>query len=481
MGSKGKKTEVLEKHDKETQTDLPATPVHTTTTQNFFILPASYGLQPEEKEREYDYEECDCDDSDPDYDPEDSYEESDEDPKDSLKRCYSREDAKYYEKLNKKQKTKIDKTEEGLKKLDFFQTPMRFRILESNIDQRIKQLAIQKIDELSMMYPGSGEYFKLKNWVEGLCKLPIGKYKSLPVTREDPIEKIGGFMDKTRKRFDELVYGHIEAKEQITKLLAKWISNPSSHGIVIGINGPAGCGKTTLCMALCEVLGLPFGFVSLAGINGEPFFTGFSYCYEGSRCGRIADILTSAQCMNPILYFDELDKVSTTSHGEEISNFLVHLTDFSQNHKFQDKYFGDIDMDLSKCIIIFSYNHEELINPILKDRMITIRTKGYDVEDKVKLARDYMLPKIFKEFGFKEGELVFEEDTIRYIVEKIEEEKGARNMNRAFEEIVGTINFKRLLGEGKDFPMVITNKIVDKLIVINKKVKDNTSAHMMYL
>jgi ATP-dependent Lon protease len=234
-------------------------------------------------------------------------------------------------------------------------------------------------------------------------------------------------------------------------------------------------------MALCEVLGLPFGFVSLAGINGEPFFTGFSYCYEGSRCGRIADILTTSQCMNPILYFDELDKVSTTSHGEEIANFLVHLTDFSQNHKFQDKYFGDIDMDLSKCIIIFSYNHEELINPILKDRMITIRTKGYDSDDKVKLARDYMLPKIFKEFGFKNGDLVFEEDTIRYIIEKIDDEKGARNMNRAFEEIVGTINFKRLLGEEKDFPMVITTKIVDKYIVITKKVKDNTSAQMMYL
>lgn len=476
MGSKTKKE--ADKQDKETQTEPPSTHVHN-TTQNFYILPASYSVEEEAEEQG-----CGCDDDDdPEYFPEEEYEdsESEEDPKANLKRCYTREDTKYYDALSKKQKTRIDRTEEKIKELDFFQTPMRFRILESNSDPRIKQLAIQKIDELSMMFPGSGEYFKLKNWVEGVCKLPVGKYKSLPVTKYDPIEKISGFMDRTKKRFDELVYGHVEAKQQIHKLLAKWISNPSSHGIVIGINGPAGCGKTTLCMALCEVLGLPFGFVSLAGINGEPFFTGFSYCYEGSRCGRIADILTSAQCMNPILYFDELDKVSTTSHGEEISNFLVHLTDFSQNHKFQDKYFGDIDMDLSKCIIIFSYNHEELINPILKDRMITIRTKGYDLEDKVALARDYMLPKVFKEFGFENGDLVFSDDTIRYIVEKIDEEKGARNMNRAFEEIVGTINFKRLLGEEKDFPMVITTKIVDKYIVITKKVKDNTSANMMYL
>lgn len=471
MGSKGIKTDLLQKQDKETQTDLA---LHT-TTQNFFILPASYSSNQDDD---------DCDD--PDYYPDEDEEEyqdsqSEEDSKDNLKRCYTREDIKYYDSLNKKQKTKIDKTEENINKLDFFQKPMRFKILESNVEPRLKQLSIQKIDELSMMFPGSGEYFKLKNWVESLCKLPIGKYKNLPVIREDPVDKIAGFMEQTKKRFDELVYGHLEAKEQIIKLLAKWISNPSSHGIVIGINGPAGCGKTTLCMALCEVLGLPFGFVSLAGINGEPFFTGFSYCYEGSRCGRIADILISSQCMNPILYFDELDKVSTTSHGEEISNFLVHLTDFSQNHKFQDKYFGDIDLDLSKCIIVFSYNHEELINPILKDRMITIRTKGYDVNDKVKLSKDYMLPKIFKEFGFKPDELVFDDETIRYIIEKIEDEKGARNMNRAFEEIVGTINFKRLLGEETSFPISITKKIVDKNIVITKKIKDKTSVQMMYL
>ena len=93
---------------------------------------------------------------------------------------------------------------------------------------------------------------------------------------------------------------------------------------------------------------------------------------------------------------DELDKISTSTHGEEVANFLIHLTDFTQNSKYQDKYFGDIDLDMSKCIFIFSYNHIENVNPILRDRMITIHAKSYTASEKIKLAKDYILPKIYK-------------------------------------------------------------------------------------
>lgn len=411
-------------------------------------------------------------DDDPDY------EEEENNP---LKRCYTEEDEEYYEKLNKKQKKKIDATEQELENEKFFKVPMRFRILSAPIDNSIKQLAIQKIDELSMMMTGSGEYFKLKNWVENLCKLPIGRYKSLPVAKTDPMDKISAFMDHTRRTFDKLVYGHVEAKTQIIQLLAKLISNPRANGIVIGIQGVMGCGKTTLGNALCEALNLPFGFISLAGINGEPIFRGFSYCWEGSRFGKIADILIKAQYMNPILYFDELDKISTSSHGEEVANFLVHLTDFSQNQKFQDHYFGDINLDLSKCIFVFSYNHEELVNPILKDRMITIKAKGYTLTDKIALARDYMLPKVFEEYGFQKDELVFSPEIIEYIIAKVDTEEGARNMKRGFDEIVGSINFKKILGEQHKFPLLITKKLVDDLLITNKAKKDDTSMNMMYI
>jgi ATP-dependent Lon protease len=168
--------------------------------------------------------------------------------------------------------------------------------------------------------------------------------------------------------------------------------------------------------------------------------------------------------MNPILYFDELDKISSSTHGEEVANFLVHLTDFSQNQKFQDYYFTDIDLDLSKCIFIFSYNNEELVNPILRDRMITIKAKGYTTKDKISLAQEYMLPKVFKEFGFSKTDLIFTDEIIEYIVNKVDEEEGARNMKRGFDEIIGSINFKKILGEQNTFPLTITQKIVDEWI-----------------
>lgn len=449
------KTKVKTKN-KETQTE-PETAI----TQNIFILPAEYEQE-----------------DDPDYIP---GIDTEEDDYNRLKKGYTRDDNTYYDNLPKRKRKKIDRMEEEVDKVDFTRIPMRFRILDAPIDLRLKQMALQKVDELAMMFPGSGEYFKLKNWVEHLCKLPIGKYKNMPVTKRDSIDKINRFMDTTRAKFDSLVFGHAEAKTQITQLLAKLISNPSANGIVIGIQGPMGTGKTTLGTALCEVLDLPFGFVSLAGINGEPIFRGHSFTYEGSRWGKIADILMKSQYMNPVLYFDELDKISTSHHGEEVANFLVHLTDFTQNEKFQDHYFGDIDLDLSKCIFVFSYNHEQNVNPILRDRMVTIKTKGYTLKDKVKLANDYMLPKILKEYGFTAADIVFDSNVIEYIIGRVEDEQGARNMKRGLEEIVGTINYKKIIGTMKQFPVVIDKKIVDELIIINKRKEDNTSKNMMYL
>ncbi len=438
------------------------------TTQNFFIMASD----------NHDDDYYDDQDDDPDY-----YPDQDEDSDDSnkLKRCYTQKDYEYYDKLPKKQKKNIDKIEENIDKVDFFQVPMRFRILEAPIDIKLKQLAIQKIDELSMMFPGSGEYFKLKTWIENLCKLPIGKYKNLPVCKKDPIDKIAAFMESTKNKFDKLVYGHTEAKTQIVQLLAKLISNPTANGIVIGIHGPPGTGKTTILNNLSSCLNIPYGFISLAGITDQHVFRGFSMTYESSRWGKIADILMKSQVMNPILYFDELDKISTSHHGEEVANFLVHLTDFSQNYKFQDHYFADIDLDLSKCIILFSYNHEELVNPILKDRMITIKVNGYNMKDKITLAQEHILPKILEEFGFSKGDLLFEDNIIEYMINKVDNEEGARNMKRGLEEIVGSLNYKKLLAKVTEFPLKVTKNIVDELLITNKKKSENTSNHMMYL
>jgi ATP-dependent Lon protease len=161
------------------------------------------------------------------------------------------------------------------------------------------------------------------------------------------------------------------------------------------------------------------------------------------------------------------------------------LTDSSQNTDFHDKYFSELALDLSKCLVIFSYNNEEFINPILKDRMVTIKTSGYTNQNKVEIVEQYMLKELYNKFSFKDEDLVFPRDIISTIIRKTQEEKGVRNLKRSLEEILSQINLARLLNKGilsEDskpitYPYTITQEDVEKLL---KKTPVNDSLPMMY-
>ena len=152
--------------------------------------------------------------------------------------------------------------------------------------------------------------------------------------------------------------------------------------------------------------------------------------------------------MNPVIYFDELDKVSDTPRGEEIIGILTHLTDVSQNSQYHDKYFSELSFDLSKCLFIFSYNDESKVNPILRDRMYRVETKGYSTKEKMIIAKDYLLPKIREQVGFKEGELIISDDAINEIITSESltmKEDGVRNLKRCLEVIHTKLNLFRLV------------------------------------
>ena len=233
------------------------------------------------------------------------------------------------------------------------------------------------------MDPGSGEYYKIKQWVDAFMTLPFGKTKQLPLSIDDGLEKCNAFMENSKKVLDDCVYGLDDAKMQILQLVGQWISNPNSIGTAIAIKGPPGTGKTTLIKeGISQILKRPFAFLALGGATDSSFLEGHSYTYEGSSWGKIVDILIHSKCMNPVIYFDELDKISDTPKGEEITGILTHLTDTTQNSCFHDKYFANMNFDLSKALFIFSYNDEKKINPILKDRMYRIHTNGYDTKPK---------------------------------------------------------------------------------------------------
>jgi ATP-dependent Lon protease len=237
--------------------------------------------------------------------------------------------------------------------------------------------------------------------------IPFDTYKHLPVSINDGTEKCQEFMENAKSILDSSVYGLNDAKMQIMQMIGQWITNPSAVGSAIAIQGPMGTGKTTLVKeGISKILGRDFAFIALGGATDSSFLEGHSYTYEGSTWGQIVSILIKSKCMNPVIYFDELDKISDTPKGEEITGILTHLTDTSQNNEFQDKYFSEIKLDLSKCLFIFSYNDESKVNPILKDRMYRIHTKGYDLKDKLSICNNYLLPNIRKQILFESDEII---------------------------------------------------------------------------
>ena len=357
--------------------------------------------------------------------------------------------------------------------------PYRLTLLDSNIPPKYKATVMQKVNMLRSMEPGDPEYFKLKTWVDGFMRIPFGKYKTLDVSISDGIDKCSEFMENAKNTLDECVYGLTDAKMQIMQMIGQWITNPNALGTAIAIKGPPGTGKTSLVKeGISKILGREFAFIALGGTGDASFLEGHGYTYEGSMWGRIVQILMDSKSMNPVIYFDELDKVSDTPRGEEIIGILTHLTDSSQNNQYHDKYFSEISFDLSKCLFIFSYNDESKINPILRDRMYRIMTKGYEANEKLVIARDFLLPKIREQVAYKTDELIIPDEIINEIIKNKNltmGEEGVRNLKRCLEIIHTKLNLFRLMKPEKNifakdlnlqitFPLTVTSEHVKKLI-----------------
>ena len=392
------------------------------------------------------------------------------------------DDKKYFEKMELGQQQRIIEEFEKINDNYNQAVPYRFQVLDSDISPMHKTAAIKKINSLRYMTPGEGEYYKLKYWVDGFMRIPFGQTKTLPLVLEDGIDKTHDFMFQAKKILDDAVYGLDDAKMQIMQMIGQLITNPKSVGTAIAIKGPMGTGKTTLVReGISKILQRPFAFIALGGATDSSFLEGHSYTYEGSNWGKIVDILMQSKCMNPVFFFDELDKVSDTPKGEEIIGILTHLTDTSQNSQFHDKYFSELDFDLSKALFIFSYNDESRVNPILKDRMYRIQTQGYETKDKQIITKEYVEPNICKNVKMKSGDVVINNEVLKHIIEKYTDgEKGVRNLKRCIEIIYTKLNLYRLMKpesqlfkEEKSlevkFPYTVSTEIVDKLIKIGDK------------
>jgi len=416
--------------------------------------------------------------------------------------------------------TMIKEDEENILKYTGDELSYERRINMLIVSDNIKNKAIEKLKVTKNNFQGDN---KAQTWLDGFFKIPFGIYcdnqiMSFKKTYIDEIKRVypniisindmyssnninkilqNSMIDSKYKiqwdkyntdrslylkdvkiKLDRAVYGHKEAKLQLERLFAQWI-NGETKGAIIGLWGPPGTGKTSLakngisqCLIDNNNKPRPFGFLPIGGsVNGSTL-VGHNYTYVGSTWGRIVDILMTAGCMNPIIFIDEVDKISNTEYGKEISSILTHLTDLTQNDSFEDKYFNGIPLDLSKALIIFSFNDINMIDPILKDRINIIETKPYTLIEKIDIIQQYILPEILKDVGFNMNEIVFTKEIITYMIDTFTNEAGVRKIKEKLIDIVRDINLNIIHNNNNNIiPLNVTKEYIDNLFKNKMKIR----------
>lgn len=378
------------------------------------------------KDEEYE----DDEDEDEDYEDDEDYEEDDDE-----------EDFIYLD-------------EDEMKKAELLDT-----IENATLPIHIKEILKNNIEN-------SNDFGKVKEWVTNVMKIPFNKYVSLPVDLSSNKIDIITFFKNSKQILDNIIYGMDNAKEEIINYVAQFISNTNSKPRVLALQGPAGVGKTAfLRRGLSPILNRPIKCISMGGISDASTFNGFDYTYVGSKCGIISRSIIETGVMNPIIYMDEIDKISETSAGQDIMNFLIHITDPEQTATFEDKYFAGIPIDLSKVLFVFSYNDESRVSPILLDRLNIIRIASPTTKEKVVIARDYMLKDICKNVGISKDEIEITENAIRRII-STSDTHGMRDIKRKLETIVMKINTLKLTGGELNFSFNIKPKEITEECLI---------------
>ena len=365
--------------------------------------------------------------------------------------------------------------------------PVMFKILNMQTTPEIQAQLLSKYNNLQALDPGSGEYYKMRNWLEKATSLPLGVRKEMPVKVDDGPEVCSAFMTRAKKCLDDAIFGQDEAKLQILQFIAGKITNPKANGMSLLLIGPPGIGKTSLIkQGIAKALDWPFEFISLGGDSDASTFNGHQMVYEGSHCGKIVNSLVAAKSMSMVLMFDELDKISSTPKGEEIQNLLVHLTDSAQNSDFEDKYLSGIPLDMSQSMFVFSANDINKIDRVLLDRFTVINLQGYGPKEKLEIAEKFLLPGALKQVNLAERVGISKEVVTHILETYATEEKGVRELKRCMEQISQKLNMLRLFNSPdlpfyiKDFslPFILKKEHVDKFLKEKRKSVDESTLRM---
>ena len=308
----------------------------------------------------------------------------------------------------------------------------RKKLKESAIPQEFKAKIGKVIDHLAAMPPMMAETAVARNYLDWIFSLPWN------TESQDKLD-----LKEAKKLLDHDHYGLTKIKERILEYLAVRVLAPDAKAPIICFVGPPGVGKTSLAQSIANAMGRKFAHISLGGIHDEAEIRGHRRTYIGAMPGRFIEAIAQAKTKNPLILLDEIDKVGADFRGDPASALLEAL-DPEQNKAFHDNYI-DIPFDLSKVFFLATANTVSTIPPALLDRMELIELTGYTEEEKVKIAKQYLIPRQMKRNGLKAKDIRFTDLLIRRVIEGYTREAGVRELERTIGSLCRKVGKKMVL------------------------------------
>lgn len=307
----------------------------------------------------------------------------------------------------------------------------------------------KELQKLSRFNSASPDYGIQYTYLDTFLNLPWNEY-SENTNNFDTIEEI-----LNRDHF-----GLERIKERILEQMAVATLRNDNKAPILCFVGPPGVGKTSLGKSIAEAMGREYARVSFGGLHDEAEIRGHRRTYIGAMPGRIMTALAKKKTANPVIVLDEIDKIGNDFKGDP-STALLEVLDPEQNYKFHDNYI-DADFDLSKVLFIATANSLETLSAPLRDRMEIISIPGYITAEKVEIAKRHLIPKTLKENGFEEEEILFEDESLIYIIDYFTRESGVRKLEKTISKVLRKLAVKKVKKE--EFPHKITSKIVSQLL-----------------
>ena len=333
-------------------------------------------------------------------------------------------------------------------------------IMELKIDEKSREKLLKEADKLTKLPPSSQEAFVIKNYLDTVLDLPWGKYTKAKLS-----------MDKAEAVLEKDHYGLKKVKERILEFLAVHMLNPEIKGQIICLAGPPGIGKTSIAKSIAKAMGRKYARVSLGGVRDEADIRGHRKTYVGAMPGRVITALTQAGSANPLILFDEIDKLCSDIKGDP-SSAMLEVLDAEQNYAFRD-HFIEVPFDLSKAVFITTANNVSAIPAPLLDRMEVIELPSYTAEEKFHIAKEHLVPKQLKEHGLKASQLKISDDAINELIQYYTKEAGVRSLERSIASLCRKTAKKIAADEAKR--VSIKAKDINSYLGIRKYLSDLSS------